>query len=337
MVVFFRSEPCISVIMAAHNAAATLVEALDSLTGQTVDNFVVHIVDDGSTDETWALLQKYAATDTRFRIYRNATSQGLAASLNLCLEHVHTPYVARMDADAIALPRRFEVQLAFMEKHPEVDVCGTWVNFFGERNGLYTTPIGHDAIAAKLVFGNPMAHPTIMLRTPVLRAVQYDPTYLRAQDYELWSRMIFDHHLQFANIPESLLLYRTHASDFFRPWHAQVLRLNLERMGLKPTDDELTLHVFLSLQLRAEMQKKYTISHVALWLNKLFSVVKLFERVSSTFVASDMQNLFLFSIYGNTKTVLSAVMSIQFVKEKKSLFYCRCLKQYFKKILLHKT
>ena len=318
--------------MAAHNAAATLVEALNSLTRQTVNNFVVHIVDDGSTDETWMLLQKYAAIDRRFRLYRNATSQGLAASLNFCLKQVHSPYVARMDADDIALPRRFEVQLAFMEKHPEVDVCGTWVNFFGERKGLYTTPIDHDAIASKLIFGNPMAHPTVMSRTSVLRAVQYDPTYLRAQDYELWSRMIFDHHLQFANIPESLLLYRTHASDFFRPWHVQVLRLNLERMGLKPTDEELALHTFLSLQLRAEIQK-YTISDVVLWLNKLFSVVEIFKRASPIFVASDMQDLFLFSLCGSTKEILSAVTSIQFVKEKKSLFYCRCLKQYLKNIV----
>ena len=327
------SNPLISVIMATHNAAKTLVEALNSLTGQTYSNFVAHIIDDASTDETWDLLQSHIAADPRFKIYRNTENFGLATSLNLCLEQVTTPYVVRMDADDIALPQRLKVQLGFMEQHPKVDVCGTWVNLFGDREGCYTPPVAHDAIAAELLFGNPMAHPTVIMRTDVLRAVPYDSSFTRAQDYELWSRMLFDHDVHFANIPEVLLRYRTHDSNFFRPWHIQVLRYNLERIGVEPTEDELALHTALSLRQVTVIQKKYTPLQVALWCNKLHLASKQSALISSTMLASTMQDLLLFSLFGSPGNAFKAIKTAHFINKNRLFFYFRCLKQYIEKNL----
>lgn len=200
----------ISVIMPAYNGEQYLQEAIQSILDQTEKNFEFVIINDGSTDNTWKMLKNNS--DTRIRLFQNEKNIGLAGSLNKGLALARGMYITRMDADDIALPKRFEKQIAYLECHPEVGVLGSQMMITdakGKVTGTYRVPQTHGAILWRLFFGNPMAHPTVMFRRTVLRENEgYDTTLGASQDKELWARLI--HRTQFANLNENLLKYRKH-------------------------------------------------------------------------------------------------------------------------------
>ena len=161
----FCDEPSVkvSVLMGVHNIAGLRLfdRAVGSVLAQTMDDFEFLICDDGSTDRTWELLERIAKQDARVRLLRNTKNEGLAFTLNRCLQAAQGEYVARQDADDISAPERFAVQLAFLEQHPEIaflgsdvilwDECGAWgKREFPEypqvRDFLFTMPFVHGAL-----------------------------------------------------------------------------------------------------------------------------------------------------------------------------------------------
>src|ERR1051326_97584 len=111
--------PPISVVMAVYNSEQTAPESIDSILQQTFSDFEFIIVDDGSTDATGEILRGYAELDKRIQVYTQQRS-GLIASLNRHCRLARGRYIARMDADDISLPDRFEKQFRFLEAHPEI-------------------------------------------------------------------------------------------------------------------------------------------------------------------------------------------------------------------------
>jgi glycosyltransferase involved in cell wall biosynthesis len=124
------NTPSVTVLMSVFNGEKFLKEAIESILKQTFKDFVFLIIDDASTDRSVEIIRSYS--DFRIQLIQNKNNLGLAASLNLGLAECKTPYVARMDADDISLPHRLKVQYEWMQKHPEVGVCGT---FMKELNG----------------------------------------------------------------------------------------------------------------------------------------------------------------------------------------------------------
>ena len=118
--------------MPAYNAEKYINEAIDSILAQTFTDFEFIIIDDGSTDSTCAIVESYS--DSRIRFFKNEHNLGVAATLNRGLDLARGEYIARMDADDISLPTRFEKQAAYMDSHPDVVVCGTGVECFGARH-----------------------------------------------------------------------------------------------------------------------------------------------------------------------------------------------------------
>lgn len=139
-----------------------------------------------------------------------AENRGLGAALNAGLEACRYDLVARMDTDDVSLPVRFEKQLDYLNANPEVDILGSFVqemSYAGDILGIRNAPIGHDEIVSCL-WASPMVHPSIMMRrSRVLEAGNYDASYRRRQDYELWFRCA-EKGLRFYNLPEPLLYYR---------------------------------------------------------------------------------------------------------------------------------
>ena len=127
----------VSVIMATYNCADTVEKAIDSILAQTYENWVMIICDDGSTDHTLEILNRYKVQyPDKFVIIRNETNQKLPYSLNHCLEYVETDLVARMDGDDWSTPDRFEKQVSFLKEHPEYDLVGTGVIVSDGQNEL---------------------------------------------------------------------------------------------------------------------------------------------------------------------------------------------------------
>lgn len=206
-----NSDPAISVLMAVHNGEAFLREAIESVLVQSFEDFEFIIVDDGSQDRSVELIESFA--DARIRLLRNAGNQGLAASLNRGLEAARGEFVARMDADDIALPNRLEVQIGYMREHTAVGACGAAriVRRGGEERLHNTQPA--DRLKYEFLLGNPLAHPTVMLRKSALVAhgLKYNPAYRYAQDYDLWARM--QDVCDVANLSVPVLIYREHSAQ----------------------------------------------------------------------------------------------------------------------------
>ncbi len=194
--------------MSVYNNEEYLEEAIESILNQTFTDFEFIIIDDGSTDGTWAILSSYA--DPRVRLVHNQGNIGLTRSLNKGLTLAQGVYIARMDADDISLPDRFERQIAFLSAYPGVGLLGVgWWNLKsnGEKQQMVSPPTADSVIRWFLLFGTVLAHPGVMFRKDLINKVgQYNENIHFAQDYELWCRMAQVTRL--ANLPEPLLLLR---------------------------------------------------------------------------------------------------------------------------------
>src|SRR5437762_6391708 len=204
-----HDAPRISVVMPVYYAAAVVGEAIESILNQTFTDFEFIIVDDGSTDNTGEILREYASRDDRIKLYVQENC-GLIASLNRYCRLATGRYLARMDADDISLPTRLEKQFRFLENHPAIGVLGTWIQDIDERGMPITAwPVPADPAVIQwfLMFGNCVAHASVMMRREVLeRAGYYRPDALHVEDYDLWIRV--SEFTSVAIFPEVLLYYR---------------------------------------------------------------------------------------------------------------------------------
>jgi len=199
----------VSVIMPVYNSERFIAMAIDSILSQTYTNFEFIIIDDCSTDNTPKILENYK--DPRIRIVKNVKNLGLAESLNFGISLSNGEFIARMDADDISLPGRFEAQVKFMQKHTEVGVLGTQFSRIDENGKIIDTqklPIKSEDIFCIFPHCCPIAHPVAMVRREILEKIQYRSDLLCAQDYELWGRLLYI--TKFANLPDVFLYYRVH-------------------------------------------------------------------------------------------------------------------------------
>ena len=202
--------PKISVIMPAYNAEQYIGEAMDSILGQTFGDFEFIILNDCSTDGTEEIILSY--DDPRIVYLKNENNLGVAATLNRGLEMARGEYIARMDADDISLPQRFEKQIAYLDAHPEVAVLGTAVETFGDRNQTIGFSQTNEKLKVDLLFGSCFAHPSVIMRTAIIRSLGgYDREYEGLEDYDLWCRVSEKHAL--ATLSQVLLRYRVHPAQ----------------------------------------------------------------------------------------------------------------------------
>lgn len=239
--------PIISVIMSAYNAEKYINQAIDSILTQTFECFEFLIINDGSTDSSELIIRSY--NDKRVKLINNERNIGLTKSLNNGLDLVKSKYILRMDVDDISLSNRLEVQFDFMEQNPDIDIAGSWYQFFGEKNGISRTPIYHNEIRATLFFKNCIAHPTVIMRNSSLGKfnIKYCENFFYAQDYELWCRVA--NRLKLANIPEVLLKSRVHqdqiriANRIEQDIAANLVRkINLEQAGIYLNKNESLIY-----------------------------------------------------------------------------------------------
>lgn len=202
------SLPLISVILPVYNAENTLGEAIESILNQTFANFELILINDGSTDDSEKIVLSYE--DKRIKYFSNERNKGLIYTLNRGLRLARGKYIARMDADDISLPTRFEKQVRILEENPSIIVCGSRIAYFGikKRKSVYIAPESSEENKKWLVRESCFAHPTVMMRKEVLinNRISYHPDYKNAEDYKLWIDLA--PYGEFYNIQEVLLNYR---------------------------------------------------------------------------------------------------------------------------------
>lgn len=207
--------PQVSVLMPCYNSAATLEVTLDSLAAQTLQEYELVAVDDGSTDDTYDILQQRADRDNRIHII-STPHRGIVAALNTGLENCHAQYVARMDSDDRAHPDRLKKQVSYLEEHPDVAVVSCLVTAFPPhqvREGFqvyidWVNSLVDDAdIRREIFIESPLPHPSVTYRRELVQAVGGYQDHGWAEDYDLWLRLFLGE-TRFAKIPEVLLDWR---------------------------------------------------------------------------------------------------------------------------------
>jgi glycosyltransferase involved in cell wall biosynthesis len=201
-------NPKVTVLMPVYNGEEYLSGAIESILNQTFRDFEFLIVSEyGSSEESLAIIKKY--TDERIRHIHNTARLGLVESLNLGLKEAKGEYIARMDADDISYPKRFELQVKLMDNRKEVGICGTWVETIGDKSkSIYRYPTNPNKIQSRLLFDSPLAHPSVIFRKIFLEkfGLKYDINDLYAEDWSLWQKSSFI--FPIINIPKVLLKYR---------------------------------------------------------------------------------------------------------------------------------
>lgn len=182
----------ISVLMGVYNCEDTLIQAVRSVQAQTYQNWEMIICDDGSKDGTLALAQALASEDERIRLLRNEQNLGLNRTLNRCLAAATGEYIARMDGDDESLPERLEMQVAFLEQHPEFQIVSSPMILFDETGNWGRTHVPEYPRAEDIVAGTAINHAPVMLRKAALDAVggySEEKYTLRVEDVDLWIRL----------------------------------------------------------------------------------------------------------------------------------------------------
>jgi len=203
--------PLISVIMAVRNGMDHLPAAMNSLLRQTCRDLEVIVVDDASEDGTGAHLSDLG--DPRVRVLRNETNLGLTQSLNRALAVADGSFIARMDADDIAHPERFERQIDALRARPDLAILGCNALIIDEADrpvGHWRSPLGSWLVDWTVHFQPPFMHPSVMIRREGLPIpLSYDPAFRTTQDYDLWARRLPG--VRGDNLGQDLMFYRRSA------------------------------------------------------------------------------------------------------------------------------
>jgi glycosyltransferase involved in cell wall biosynthesis len=197
--------------MPAYNAGQFIEDAIKSILQQTFNDFEFIIIDDGSTDNSSEIISSFH--DPRIRYIKNEKNSGLIKSLNNGISLAKGKYIARMDADDIALKERFEKQIAFLENNPDHGLVGTnarSIDHQGEFLQNIVYPETDELIRKKMLVLSPFGHYSVMIKRSVLtdNNILYKEEFKHAEDYELWIDL--SPYTKFHNLNEFLMLYRTH-------------------------------------------------------------------------------------------------------------------------------
>lgn len=189
------AKKLISVLLPIYNAEEFLPRTLDSLLCQTYKEFEIIAINDGSKDNSLKLMNEYAKRDKRITVVTQE-NRGLVKTLNKAASLANGAYLARMDADDLSLPRRFELQIEAFKKHPSAVLIAGGFDVMNEDDEiLYHDPVPteKEELLRALFVRNPIAHGSVMFKAEAFKAVGgYSEECGPTEDYELWSRIV-DH------------------------------------------------------------------------------------------------------------------------------------------------
>ena len=208
----------ITVCLPVYNASKYLRECIDSILKQTFSDFELLIIDDGSADDCVEIIDSY--DDSRIRLIKK--EHCYIDTINMLIDEATGKYIARMDADDIMVKDRLQIQYDYMESHPEVDILGGGVHFFGALEADNILHYNSYITLERMLCGCCISHSTVMLvRDRINKSnIRYDKRYVYAEDFHFWLQAL-KVGLHIKNIPQILTLYRL-SSDQVSSTHSEV-------------------------------------------------------------------------------------------------------------------
>lgn len=227
-------KPVVSLVMPVLNGEPYIREAIESILGQTFQDFECIIVDDGSTDSTPAIVAEYAARDSRVRPHRLPQNKGTVTALNTGCELARGAFIALIAADDISPPDRFTLEVNYLQEHPNAAAVGGWarvINGKGEETGIIRHPSSPSLVAWSFFFRNPMAASSVMFRRSMGEAVGWHHQ-TASEDYDFWSRLSTQGYV--TNLPRVLVQYRVWDGNFtasHKPQQEETVAMVIQRMA----------------------------------------------------------------------------------------------------------
>ena len=204
--------PLVSVLMPVYKTAPYLREAMDSMLCQTFKDFELIVLNDCSPDNAEEILDAY--DDSRIVRYKGENNVGLSNVLNVGIGMARGKYIARMDSDDISLPQRLQVQVDYLDKHPDVDLVSVGMRLFGAKEGTWIREINPEKMKIEAMFHSPVLHASSVWRKDAFekQGLRFRQEMVPAEDYDLWTRAMLKG-LKLVNLPEVLYEYRIHETQ----------------------------------------------------------------------------------------------------------------------------
>lgn len=251
-----NASPKVSVIIPVYNRERYIAAAIDSILAQSFTDFELLLIDDGSTDNSVAVMQAY--TDPRVRLVCNESNRGIPKTRNRGIELACSEYIAMLDSDDVALPHRLAKQVAFLDRHQDYAVVGSWATVMKQEGRpprrIGILPVSPGDVQSRLLFHCSLTQSSIMTRTAVLRAYRYREQYVVCEDFDLWVRLA--RHYKLGNLPTFLVQRRMHPgrvtyekTQLTKERKLQIFRTQLIELGVTFTDTDLERH-FLLLRMK---------------------------------------------------------------------------------------
>ena len=201
--------PRVSILMPVYKTAPYLREAMDSMLSQTFTDFELIVLDDCSPDNAEEILDNY--TDPRIVRYKGKKNAGLSNVLNVGIGMARGKYIARMDSDDLSMPERLQIQVDYLEAHPDIDLVSVGMQLFGAKDEVWLREQDPEKVKIIALFHSPILHASSMWRRDSFEkhGLRFRQEMVPAEDYDLWTRALVKG-LRLVNLRQVLYKYRIH-------------------------------------------------------------------------------------------------------------------------------
>ncbi|NDW17733.1 glycosyltransferase [Dysgonomonas sp. 216] len=316
--------PKVSVLMPVFNSGEFLTESIDSVINQSFTDWELIVVNDGSTDNSEAIINSY--NDKRIRYHNNGENRGLIFTRRLMIDMALGEYIAFLDSDDVALPNRLKTQIDFLDKNVRYGMCGSWgvqIDEKGKKGKVLKIATEAAEIRCSLLFSNTFIQSSVVIRKKLFGDETYNPGFTVAEDYDLWCRLSVKHKLK--NIPTPLIKYRWHQNNISKEKEKladtlvkSVMKRELVNLGIYATDEEINLHAALRDVKAIDISRREYFRLLRPWLRKLvganqlcraydydtFLAVTCFRWIYGCKIWKSYHNIFLLPVALNWKAFL---------------------------------
>lgn len=295
-------RPTVSIIIPAYNAAQFLPEAVESIQAQSITDFEIILVDDLSEDGTWECIRRLQSLDRRITGLQVENKAWASGARNLGIGIARGRYIAFLDADDIALPKRLEIQTSYLDAHKEISACGSWASLFGADVSLMKFKTAPNEVAARLAFSSEFLMPSICVRKiDIQKSGYFDETLRYNEDWEWLIRVAKCGGV--SNLNNVLIKYRRwpgQASAVITDTldcTATIIRSNyLEEIGIPKGEQDIGAHIWCAPSLWhvkiVTPENKITESRVESWLQRLRPVfAKRFGKTVTDKIVTDCRRV----------------------------------------------
>ena len=314
--------------MPVYNAGKYVGKAIESILNQTYSNFELIIVNDGSTDDSKDIVLSF--NDSRIKYFENETNQNIVKTRNRCISEASGDYVAVLDSDDIALPKRLEQQLEFLEMSPEYGMCGTFyqvIDSDGKLLNKVVLPLTELDTKTSLYFSNCFCHSTIMIRSELVKKFKYKEGFDIIEDYELSYNI--SKISKIANLPVYLTHYRIHGNNVTIEKKEEVLgklqKMNsiiLQDLKIGYSEEQLKIHTNFLAYNYSFFQGTAEFNPAESWILKVYDQIKNIPEINNGIIAELLIGRWL-AICFNTKRY-SSIFSLKLLLKFRGI-YLKCL------------